>query len=810
ANGQAKIAITVELVNSAANQSSVTFNNSASYTYNRANGVDSTQVTGGAGTTANMTVVEPDLTASKTVRFVLPAGKLITDPAMVGDVLEYKITTPNSGTSTAFDANISDILPANVALVAGSATASINGVAVSGFVANPYTSSGTTLVWGRGNDDGSLDIPVGQSLVLTYQVTMMDASSVNSFTNSAYVDWTSLDEDYPIDIYNLAPGRERTGAGCPSTTLPNDYCTGPASVTVMTVDNTSIVKSVNADSYLEDASTSPHIVRVGDTVTYDLTLNLQEYTTRNVVVEDVLPAGMALESFTIIGGTNFSYTLGSQPVAGATGTLTWGFGDIVNTPDGIATNDALVIRAVAKVVTNAPTAGVGYTTSILLENQAKLSYAGGDPAAYPARLMTAAPVDVRQPQMSTISKVDRGTGRFGAGTTVDPYQVNIASDVMQFQLTSCNNGLAPAYNIQLSDLLASQLNEASITTPVVTVGTTALTAGTDYTYTPPAGRGGTMNFLFNMPVDPGQCVTVDYNIGFHSGLAADQTWSNQARLPQYESLPSNGRIYAPTDLAQVWMTNKVTVQPVSKTLTSAAEATIGETVTYRIAVPGMPMNTELANAVVSDTLHAALEYVSATATLNGAPITITTSQSGQTLTLSLGTIPAGQQAVITLTTRVANNDQANAGTIVRNTASYTYTNVPAGAETSGSSGPLTIVEPSVAVVKSVSPTAPASAGDILHYTVTLNAASGANLSNAFDAGLVDTLSLGLAYVAGTARVGSAAVEPTVAGDGISSPQTLTWAGTIDIPEGTSVPVTYDVRVLATGVAGQTLTNSVTA
>ncbi len=58
--------------------------------------------------------------------------------------------------------------------------------------------------------------------------------------------------------------------------------------------------------------------------------------------------------------------------------------------------------------------------------------------------------------------------------------------------------------------------------------------------------------------------------------------------------------------------------------------------------------------------------------------------------------------------------------------------------------------------------------------------------------LVDTLSLGLAYVAGSARVGGAAVEPTVTGDGVSTPQTLTWAGGIDIPEGTTVTVTYDV------------------
>ncbi len=126
-----------------------------------------------------------------------------------------------------------------------------------------------------------------------------------------------------------------------------------------TVDNTSIVKSVYTDSYAETpASTTDPIVRVGDTVTYDLTLNMQEYTTRSVVVEDTLPAGMALQSFSIIGGANFSYTLGVQPAAGATGTLRWEFGDIINTPDGISTDDALVIRYVAKVLTAAPPAGV--------------------------------------------------------------------------------------------------------------------------------------------------------------------------------------------------------------------------------------------------------------------------------------------------------------------------------------------------------------------------------------------------------------------------------------------------------------------
>ena len=130
ANRQAKIAITVELLNSyAGNQSSVPFNNAAYYTFNRANGVSSTKLTGSGNTTANMNVTEPLLTAVKTVSFVSPAGKPATAPATVGDVLEYKLTIPNSSgpyASAAFDTNIVDTLPANVVLGPGPATAKIN------------------------------------------------------------------------------------------------------------------------------------------------------------------------------------------------------------------------------------------------------------------------------------------------------------------------------------------------------------------------------------------------------------------------------------------------------------------------------------------------------------------------------------------------------------------------------------------------------------------------------------------------------------------------------------------------------------
>lgn len=812
ANAQAVIEITVELQNTNTNQRGLQFNNSASYTYNRVNGNNATQQAGGGASTANITVLEPVVTTTKAVRFVSPAGKVPSDPATVGDILEYTVTVPNSGDATAYDVNIADTLPAGVTLVSASATAQVNGVAVPAFVADPTPLAGSVVVWGRANGDGSLDIPAGQSLRLTYQVRIVSVTGA-PINNSVYVDWTSLQDGVAA---------ERTGDTCPTISAPNDYCQGPATASVGTIDNTAIAKAVMADSYAETpASTTDPVVRVGDTVTYALTLSLQEYTTRNVVVEDALPAGMVLESFSISAGPGFTYTVAAQPTAGDAGTLRWELGDITNPPSNDGTPiDALVIQYVARVITDAPPLGVSYATSMLRDNLARLSYTGGDPALYSARLTATERVEVRQPQMRAISKRDLGTGRIGNGTLASPYQVSIASDVMQFQLLTCNDGLAPAYGVVLTDLLAPELDESDLVAaaPVVKIGTTTLVAGTDYTYTVPA-RGGEMQItlLASASVNPAQCVTVDYSLGFHTDLTVSKSFSNQAQLREYASLPTLGRVYAPTATAQVWMTNLLGADQLLKTLVSAAEATIGNEVVYAIRVPAVPMNMALNNVVVTDTLHGALVYESATAVLNGSPVAMTDNSvaPGQ-VSLSIASIPAGQQAIITLRTRVANNAQATAGTSITNTAAYTYTGMPAGAVTASTSGAFTIVEPLVSVTKTASTAAP-NAGDVLTYTVTFAAAgagAGDNFSNAFDLAVTDSLGLGLLYEPGTATLNGVALPDPASngGDGISTAQTLIWDPAngidIDVAEGAVARITYQVRVLAGVAPGQTLTNSV--
>jgi fimbrial isopeptide formation D2 family protein/uncharacterized repeat protein (TIGR01451 family) len=790
AGQQVVIELRTRVRNAAGAQQGISVPNAISYTYaNSAGGP--TQPALSSGNLA-ITIVEPQITTlTKTANQPLVTA---------GEVVRYSVTLTAGGGATfsdVFDAALTDVLGLGL-VYAGNPLVTVGSIGAP-VISGDGVSQAQTLRWSPADGNADIDIAAGTTVTISYDVRVLDTVQVGQLlANSVLARWTSLDG---------ASSNERTGSGTPA---HNDYVTGPVTSTLSVADNNRLSKAIVADSYTDPpGSATDKVVRSGDLATYRLILLLGEGLTRSVRVQDLLPAGMAYAGLVQVtpdsGAASFTYSIVSQPMSGATGTLTWELGNVVNTPSNDGTPvDSLVIEYRAQVLANA---GIVQAPTTTLTNTATLSYlnAGGSPVVDASRLVASDNLTLRQPVMGPLTKSDR-LGRTGSAET--PLNVNPVIDVMQFRLESCNSsGQAPAYDVVITDLLASQLDETTLTAPVVTVGGSVLAAGTDYLYAPPAGRGGTMSFALNAPVNPGQCFTVDYNIGFHTDFGPNQLWSNSATLAEYWSLPAgSGQKYTPAGVAQFHMTNPVSVVPLAKTLTSPPTATIGEEVRYLITVPGLPVSAALDEVVVSDTLHAAFEFVGATATLNDAPLAITPTQSGQTLTWAIGSIPAGQQAQIELTVRVANNAQANAGTSVVNHAAYSYAEFPAGAVTEGASVPLTIVEPAVSIVKSVAPEMPPTAGDIFRYTVNLTAAAG---TGAFDAILIDSLSPGLGYVAGSARIGGGAVEPVVSGDGLGTAQTLTWNSGFDIAAGATVTVTYDVLVLDTVVAGQMLTTNTT-
>lgn len=830
ANAQAVIEITVQLENTLNNNSALpAFGNTASFTYNRSNSNVSAQSDGGAGISTDMKVVEPLLTVAK-------MGTLISAPPLGGgSIIEYVISITNNSdaavTSTAYDVNIVDNLPVELALdTSFKPTATIGGTAVTGFVSDPDGAPPAPppgpLTWGRGNGDGSLDIGVGETLELTYRAEVQ-VSTEAIFDNTVWVDWTSLDK---------ATSVERTGVGCPAATTLNDYCATATSAPFTITDNNRLSKAIIADSYVDAPSTAVDAtVRVGDTASYQLTLTLGEGTTESVTVSDVLPAGLVFDSLVSItpasGAGDFTYTMVSQPTPGASGTLVWDFGDVVNAPSGDATpTDALVIEYIARVIEN-DASTIAQAASATLTNTATLAYldGAGNPVVDPARLEDTAGLTVLQPVMSAITKTGNGL----TNTISTPLNVNVASDTVLFQVESCNGGSAPAYNVQFSDVLATQLDETSLTVPVVTANGNVLTAVTEYTYTPPAvpppaGRGDTIQFELLVPVDPGQCVTVDYEMGFHTDFPPTQIWSNSVTLDEYWSLPSSsGQQYIPLGSAQFYMTNIAGPAPMTKIVSSptSGEITIGEEVVYTITLPIDPLkvNAALSDVIITDPLHASLEYISATAVDGGGTnVALINTTSGQDVALEIPLIPAGEQVIITLTTRLANNSSANAGVSFINTASYTSTSLGYEGPALGISGALLIVEPAVGIAKTVvntsNPGAAPNPNDILTYSLTFTATGGVNFSDAFDLRIDDDLSLGLAYQTGSSNVnvaGNSISDPIITGDGVGTAQTLVWdlataTADIDIVEGTTVTVTYDVLVLGGVQPGQNLINSASA
>jgi len=841
-----------------------TLQNSATVTYD--NGEDATTETLNA-TTAVQTVVEPLL------EFVSPAGagvtvtnqtvgKATTDLPDSGDTLEYQITLINNGTSEAFDTNIIATLPATGELafddsIPSSPTATVNGVAVPLF--NPVPAGGLSgpLIWGKNNGDNTLDVPVGETLVLTYRVIVQTITEPNTaLATTVTADWTSLEDNDPGLLF------ERTGDGCPTIAAPDDYCT-TESETINTIDDNSIVKSIISDTYnVASLSTAlDSTVRIGDTVTYRLAVNIQEGTTESVEIVDALPAGMAFVDVVSINGdttasydppgsgsgSNFSYSIpvGNVPAAGDTLALNWNFGTISNDAAGDATTDTIIIEYRARVVDN-ETSTIAQNPTTTLTNTADLNYIDGndapspDPAATP-RLRSTADLTVLQPEMDALSKLDRD----GVPVSGDP--VDVASDTMNFRLHSCNTtGLAPAYGLMITDNLPTELNHTTIVGPVngalrpdVLIDGVLATEGAanDYVYTPPATRGGDMLFVFNTPIDPTECVDIEFDIGFYTDFGFG-SWSNIVTVDEYYSLPpANAQLYGPLAPVQFDMNNPATASvPPEKTMIQPApalpEATIGDEIIYQIKVPATPFGAIMYDVNITDTLDNSLIYLSASdISANSFAITDNTVlpiTAGTAIDLVIDQIPAGQQAIIEVRARVDNNSDAIASVNFQNVTNYQYAMtdgatplVNGGSDNTAST--LTIIEPTVTVGKTVenitSPTLAPDAGDILRYTITMAASGGVApgdlFSDAFDISITDTLSLGQIYNGNLTvdGLGNTIDPPVPVGDGITTAQTWDWSladgnADIDIVEGDTVTVTYEVLVLDTVQANQELTNTV--
>ena len=368
--------------------------------------------------------IESTLTATKAISNVTP-GKAPGDPIALGDTVEYVLTIPNTGNATAHDVNIVDTLPIEMALSAAyTPTAQIDGIDVPGFIGIPAGSPNGPLNWGGGNNDGSLDVVPGAILEVTYQVELLQPASLNiALTNIVYVDWTSLND---TSVY------ERTGAGCPTITAPNDYCYGPA-----TADGTPL--PIGPPDALYKANTQPSAA-IGEVFSYSITIPSTPYSVPlyDVQIHDNLGASAADLSYVAV--SKVSGSVPWTPVNSGSG------GNVIIEDTAIGIDIPAGEQIVVEISLRLDDS-VNNVSGLTFTNTASYTFnrLDGSPATVlPGAAGTSQPMTIVGPDELTLEKSGPLQLPLGVAGT--------------FTLNVQNIGDSPAYNLTIYDLLPNQVD----------------------------------------------------------------------------------------------------------------------------------------------------------------------------------------------------------------------------------------------------------------------------------------------------------------------------------------------------------------
>ena len=840
----------------------VNLSNSATVNYSNGEVPATTEVL--SANTAPVTVVEPDID-------ILDVSKIfvanLTNPGVApdrNDILQYQITVTNNGGVTAFDVNVTDILPAELILdVSVAPTALINGVAATGFVAIPAGSPVGPLIWGRGNIDNSLDIPAGQSLVLTYQtiVQTLLPTTVN-LTNTIYIDWTSLDGD---SIY------ERTGLGCLAITAPNDYCVGPVNSQVAVVEpELTLEKRGPAGS-----------VQFGVGAPYTLVLeNIGSGAAFGVLAIDKLPN--VADNPPLLGGTcdvspaNFdvritsvadeatvlrALTVGTDYTVTHTAAPTCELViETLSVASGIANSEKLLISYNAFVDS-------GTESGALLTNIAGVTRwfsqdisAGSTGVQQFNRTITDGTTSVVDHQDAFTVTAEAPTVEVQKTvvnvTTGDDPGVNASpGDVLRYSIVVSVPAASPldANNVIITDAIPANatyvadsvtLNGLPVGQP--DAGVSPLIAGVEVgssSLTPPLPVAGAGVVLI------GESATLTFDVILDAVIDSGTVISNQATatIPGSASVLSDDPLVAGgSDPTNTLITSApiFQVQKTSQDISGdAALLLAGDTLRYTITVKNIG-NENAINMSLSDVVPANTSYVANTTNLNGVLVTdptagISALAAGLMINAPENTTAGVMRAdinvtannVATITFDVLVNPAAVIGTVISNQGFINGAGAGSGVipqQPSDDPGtaivndptidivgniPLFDVQKTVAIVVDGTTAGIVDPGDTLRYTITATNLGEIPITNVV---LTDAVPVNTTYVANTVLLNGlpvaqpdAGISPLIVGVDISSSDLtpalpLTGAGILS--PGETATITFDVVVNAGTPVGTVISN----
>ncbi|MGL5152441.1 MAG: hypothetical protein ACRC7N_17935, partial [Clostridium sp.] len=599
--------------------------------------------------------------------------------ATVGDTITYSILVQNTGSVDANNVKVYD--PLNPALT---------------FVTNSVKMNGTVL----GGVSPVSGIPVGTVApnavyTITFMAVVSTVPTVNPIPNKATVG------------YNYSPS--------PGVTVP---VTNPSNIT------TSTISYVDMGAMEKDGN--PNYVKLGDTVTYTVTVpNNGNTPANNVVLKDTIPVGSTFVNNSVsINGVN---TPGVNPQSGINiGTVNAGSNSVVQ---------------YQVVVVSVPASGK-------LLNQVTSSYTFTVDPANPDGRGGGATSNINQVSVTNASLVGPpGTpGANNTGSKVGtPTNVDI-NDIVSYTITMKNTGNVPAINVIVRDTLptCTTLVAGSVTVNGVNNSGSPFSASGLLVGTIPAGSTAIIAYKLKVTCLP---------------TPPPATLKNQADITYSfitdPSLPPT-TVTGPTNPSTIPVTTagfNVNGQNGAVKTANPVYADRGDTVTYTISLTNLG-NTPANNVVFSDTLPKDTSYIQDSLTVNGAPVNGADPEGGVTIgTVNPNQTVVVQFAVLVLTVPSPNPLQNGAvinynytvdpsvpngrnGGNQTNIATTTINNAtigqPAGPGTSGGSG----------VLKTASP-ANADIGTTVTYTLVLTNTGNATAKNVI---VYDTIAQGSVFI----------------------------------------------------------------
>ncbi len=433
-----------------------------------------------------------------------------------GNLVTYNITVTNNGTDDASNVVLSDLLPANTNFNA--------------FNGDSQDASGNNLIYNvpNANSTGTASVTIPR-LPGTDSVTNNGESPTKTFTLLLNVNTNAAQNTSSLS--NAASATSDFNEAAAGT---NDDNTSP---TVQTVVGASADLSITKDA---PAGT----IMAGNDVTFTINVfNAGPSDSQNVVVTDVLPAGLLFQSVNLSGATGWSRTDSTQ--VGANGTITFSKTSMA-APQSLsdASGSTAVILITATVDPNA----------------------SSGPLSNPVTVASSTTPDPVTPNMAEATITVQGTPRpdvvvskvvTGGATNV------VAGTELSYTLTVTNQGDAAATGITLRDVVPTKTTYVSFGVPnadwtlqlepdvggagdVVANNPTGLAAGASavFTFVVRVNASATGNIQNQAMLDD---VTGETNTGNNDSLIVSTPTRREAALTITKTDDSGGNTARPGD-----------------------------------------------------------------------------------------------------------------------------------------------------------------------------------------------------------------------------------------------------------------------